>query len=63
MKGWGWGGVAWVGEVHKTALLNYQSQILHALDKAGQTKFTVYRHRPHEFLDFLKIFQISDTIQ
>ena len=31
--------------------------------KAGQTEFTVYRHRPHGFSDFAKIFQISDPIQ
>ena len=33
------------------------------LCKAGQTEFAVYRHRPHEFSDFLKTFQISDSIQ
>ena len=31
--------------------------------KAGQTEFAVYRHRPHGFSDFLKIFQISYSIQ
>ena len=31
--------------------------------KAGQTEFTVYRHRPHGFSDFAKNFQISDPIQ
>ena len=30
--------------------------------KAGQTKFAVYRHRPHGFSDFPKKFQISDTV-
>ena len=32
-------------------------------NKAGQTEFAVYRHRPHGFSDFLKIFQISYSIQ
>ena len=31
--------------------------------KAGQTEFAVYRHRPHGFSDFPKIFQISDPVQ
>ena len=30
--------------------------------KAGQTEFAVYRHRPHGLSDFLKNFQISNTI-
>ena len=30
--------------------------------KAGQTEFAVYRHRPHGFSGFPKIFEISDAI-
>ena len=29
--------------------------------KARQTEFTVYRHRPHRFVDFHQKFQISKS--
>ena len=49
-------------------ILIYRSYLHEARDsgenhKAGQTEFAVYRHRPHGFSDFPKIFQISDTMQ
>ena len=35
--------------------------MLHAFTKARQTEFTVYRHRPHQFVDFHYKFQISQS--
>ena len=29
--------------------------------KARQTEFTIYRHCPHEILEFLKNFQVSES--
>ena len=39
------------------------THVLFAGTKAGQTEFTVYRHRPHGFSDFPPNFQIQYNIQ